>query len=122
MSKTNLLVIQAAVACGWGLAGGAVYLLALGVGFSVGINDLLPIIASVVVSWVVGYLAVFCPGGIGVREAMMLALLKPALAIQALFVLPLLSRLLFTTADAVIGGGALFYGARHKPLAKLFRK
>jgi hypothetical protein len=121
LRRSRLLAIQLAVTCGWILPGVALYLLAKGVGLPVDIHNLFPIMVSVVTSWVIGYLVLFCPGGVGVREATMLALLKPALAVEAALILPLLSRVLFTIAEAAIGGTALWYGVRHRALPNLLK-
>jgi uncharacterized membrane protein YbhN (UPF0104 family) len=58
--------------------------------------------ASFVVSYVVGILAVFAPGGLVVREAALVALLAPALGGEQALALAVASRLWLTVIDAVL--------------------
>lgn len=98
-----MLSIQGVSTLGWLLAVFAVYFLAKGVGLPVVVADLLPIAAALVTSWLAGYLAVFAPGGLGVREGVMLVMLQPAVAAQTALLLPLLARIMFMIAEAVLG-------------------
>lgn len=50
-------------------------------------------------SWVVGFLSVVVPAGLGVRDALMLWMLQPLLAAPLPVVLPLVSRLAWLAAD-----------------------
>ncbi len=54
-------------------------------------------------SWVVGYLAVFAPGGIGVRETVMTALLVPLLAAPEALVYAAVHRFIWVAAELALG-------------------
>jgi hypothetical protein len=59
------------------------------------------------VSWAVGFVAIFAPGGVGVREAMIVALLAGHLGEARAIVLAGASRLVLTLIDLVLGGIAV---------------
>ena len=60
-------------------------------------------IGGYIVSYVVGYLAIFAPGGIGVREVFSVALFTGVLPIEELTALALVHRSLFTVIELVMG-------------------
>lgn len=57
-------------------------------------------IGTFAVSYIVGYLAVFTPGGLGVREFLIVGLLTPAIGAQAAVALGVASRLVLTINQA----------------------
>jgi len=54
-------------------------------------------------SWVAGYLAVFAPGGIGVRETVMTALLVPLLAAPDALIYAAVHRFVWVAAELALG-------------------
>ena len=82
---------------GYGFAAG---LLARGLG-----ADLLPTIGAFAVSWVVGFLVVGAPAGLGVREAVMTSALTPAAGADVALAVAIGSRALWTSVQ--LGGAAL---------------
>ena len=62
---------------------------------------LLPLVLAGILSWVVGFLVVFVPGGIGVREAVLTAVASVALPPDIAATVAIVSRLVFTIADAL---------------------
>lgn len=113
ISLSSMVVIQLIVAVSWILTGLAAYFLAKGVGLHIVPTDMIPLISAMPLSWLAGYLAVILPGGLGVREGMMLLILKPVLVVQTALLLPILSRVMFLLSEALLGLMALFLGMRH---------
>jgi uncharacterized membrane protein YbhN (UPF0104 family) len=60
-------------------------------------------IGAFCMSWVIGYLALFAPGGIGVREAAMTALLVPVLPAQDALLYAAIHRFLWVAAELILG-------------------
>lgn len=60
-------------------------------------------IGAFCISWVIGYVALFAPGGIGVREAAMTALLVPALSAQDVLLYAAIHRFLWVAAELTLG-------------------
>lgn len=71
-------------------------------------------IGAFAVSYIVGYLAVFTPGGLGVRELLMVGLLTPALGGPAALALSVASRLMLTINQ--LGAAAPFLVFRESPI------
>lgn len=98
---------------GWGLYGTAFWLLARGLGLPSTLT--LPAAAGVfALGYILGLLALFAPGGVGVREAVYIALLTPALGSGGAVALSLASRLLLTLTEGAAGLGALLTAGRSK--------
>jgi uncharacterized membrane protein YbhN (UPF0104 family) len=79
------------------------WLLAYGL-FGVPAGELRVFVGAFAVSSLAGFVAVFAPGGIGVREAVLAALLAPRIGQADAIALALASRLILIAAD--LGGGA----------------
>ncbi len=60
-------------------------------------------IGAFCISWVIGYVAVFAPGGIGVREAAMTALLAPVLPAGDALLYAAIHRFLWVAAELALG-------------------
>jgi hypothetical protein len=88
----------------FGLAG---YFVALGIGLNHDLSLLIPIAGSMLLSDTIGLFAFVVPGGIGVRESVMYAMLKSAVDIQICFMLPVAFRLVTTISDLLLGGAAM---------------
>lgn len=82
------------------------YLVALGIGMPNDFSMVIPISAAMLLSDTVGFFVFLAPGGIGVREGVMFAILKSVIGIQTCFVLPIAIRLVTTVNDLLLGGTA----------------
>ncbi len=64
-------------------------------------------------AWSVGFLIIFFPGGIGPREAALIAVLSPVMPAASALVVALASRMVMTIGDLVWAAAALVIGRRH---------
>ncbi len=87
----------------WALYGTAFWLTGRAL-FPVPASDFVLFAAAFPLGWLVGMAAVFAPGGIGVREAVLVGLLAPTVGQREAIVIAAASRLLLTAADLVGGG------------------
>jgi len=97
----------------WALYGAAFYL------FLASLTPLplasLPLLSGVnALSFVAGYMAIVTPGGLGVREAAMTALLQPVVPLSVAAILAIASRL-WTIAAELAGGAAVLLMRRKTP-------
>lgn len=84
-------------ALGWAFQGLSFWVLALGLGFPLSPLEAAPAYAA---AYVAGYLVLFAPAGVGVREGMLVAFLGPPLGAGAA-VLALLARLWSTMVEMI---------------------
>lgn len=91
----EVMAVQVAV---WALSGLSFWVL-------IGDNELpaLLAISSFSVAWALGYLAVFAPGGIGVREAALVMLLTGTISAEAAVVYASVHRLLWAGLELALG-------------------
>jgi glycosyltransferase 2 family protein len=82
--------------------------------FAVSTSDLSRYIGVFALSWLVGLVAVFAPGGIGVREAVIVALLSHRLGEAQAIVLAATSRIILTAIDLVAGALSLSLPLLHR--------
>jgi glycosyltransferase 2 family protein len=82
--------------------------------FAVSTSDLSHYIGVFALSWLVGLVAVFAPGGIGVREAVIVALLSHRLGEAQAIVLAATSRIILTAIDLVAGTLSLSLPLLHR--------
>jgi uncharacterized membrane protein YbhN (UPF0104 family) len=75
--------------------------------FPVGAGDLVFFTAAFALGWLAGMIAVFAPGGIGVREAVLVALLSPRIGPTEAMVVAGASRVVLTAAD-LLGAAVAF--------------
>ena len=68
-----------------------------------GVNHLILVIGVFSFAGVIGLLAIFVPAGIGVREGIIVLLLKPYLPIELVIIISILSRIWTTIADGILG-------------------
>jgi uncharacterized membrane protein YbhN (UPF0104 family) len=95
--RVLLLLLQGGI---WALLGLSFYLVLLGVGIhSVPLIDAAGVFA---LSWLAGFLAVFVPGGIGVREGVLGFLLAPYVEAPVAFAGALIARLLWLIIEAAM--------------------
>lgn len=85
-------------AVAWAGYGAALWLLARGILPSVGLRPALAV-AVFTASYLAGFLALFAPGGIGVREGLFILMLQGPLGIGAATALAVASRLLLTLTE-----------------------
>lgn len=84
----------------WGVYAGAFTLFVRGLGLQGGILDLGPPFAA---AYLLGYVALFAPAGIGIREGFLIAFLRPGLATAAVGV-AVLARVWMTVVELVPAG------------------
>jgi uncharacterized membrane protein YbhN (UPF0104 family) len=73
--------------------------------------------AAFALSWLLGLVVIFAPGGIGVREASLVAILSAVLPASQILVLALVHRLLWVSIEAIYGLIAwLFFGTKTRHL------
>jgi glycosyltransferase 2 family protein len=85
------------------LFGIGAYLLCLGLGYSLEPREGLLIMASLLLSEVGGILAILAPGGLGVREGIMYAMLTGASTAALALILPLAARAVTMIVDVLLG-------------------
>jgi hypothetical protein len=90
----------------WAAYGAAFWLTARAL-FAVPVSDLPRYIGAFSLAWLAGFVAVFAPGGVGVREAVIVGLLGSRLGEANAIVLAATSRIVLTTIDLVAGGVSL---------------
>ena len=61
------------------------------------------VLGAFLIGWLVGFLALFAPGGFGIREGVLVALLLPLLSSSETLDFALLHRLLWTVAELLLG-------------------
>ncbi|WP_066258547.1 lysylphosphatidylglycerol synthase transmembrane domain-containing protein [Hydrogenophaga flava] len=79
--------------------------------------DLLEMVLLFAVSWTAGFLVPGSPGGIGVREAVMIQLMGPAIGLETALGVALVMRLCSMGADALAFGVGLLFRPRPQPPA-----
>lgn len=100
---------------GWLLAGAQVWLLATAVGMDATGPTFALAVGGYALAWTVGFLVIVVPAGVGAREAVLAAVLAGLLDAGGVVVVVLLSRVLLTLADLLLGLGGAGLGrhARH---------
>jgi uncharacterized membrane protein YbhN (UPF0104 family) len=96
----------------WLLVGLHVWLLATGVGLDRSVETLALATGGYALAWTIGFLVVFVPAGIGVREAVLAAALSNQLDAGALVIVVLLSRAVLTLIDLLLGAVGLLVRRR----------
>lgn len=92
----------------WGTYGVAFWLLARGLG----LPSALPLATAAgafALGYILGLLALFAPGGVGVREVVLVGLLTPALGASGAVALSVASRILLTVTEVLAPLGALLF-------------
>ncbi|MEW6580270.1 MAG: hypothetical protein AB1435_13910 [Chloroflexota bacterium] len=96
-ASLGTLALQAAI---WALVGVSLWAILPG---QSGWRSVALAIGAFCLSWVIGYVAVFAPGGIGVRETVMTALLVPLLAVPDALVYAAAHRFVWVAAELALG-------------------
>ncbi|WP_324650854.1 lysylphosphatidylglycerol synthase domain-containing protein [Georgenia sp. H159] len=92
---------------GWIVAGVQVWVIGTSLGMDVTVATLALAVGGYALAWIVGFLAIVVPAGVGVREAVLGALLTGQLGAGAVVVTVLLARVVLTVADLLLGLGAM---------------
>jgi uncharacterized membrane protein YbhN (UPF0104 family) len=79
----------------------------------VGLGDLALYTGAFAAAWIVGLIAIYAPGGIGVREAVLVASLGPRIGSANALVIAAASRAVFTLADLIPAALSLPVLRRH---------
>jgi uncharacterized membrane protein YbhN (UPF0104 family) len=79
------------------------YFLCYGIGFEVAPGKMLLVMSSLLISDVIGFLAVIVPGGLGVREGVMYIILNDVSTETLALMLPVASRVVSMLVDVVLG-------------------
>jgi len=95
----------------WLFNGLQIWLLASRVGAPLGTAALLAV-GGFAFAWSVGFLVVFAPAGVGVREVLLITLLTPAVGAGAATAVALVSRVVTTAGDLLVAGAA---SSRRRP-------
>jgi uncharacterized membrane protein YbhN (UPF0104 family) len=96
----------------WAVAGFQVWLMLTAMGMEATVGTFLLATGGYALAWTVGFLVVFIPAGIGVREVVLGAVLSGYLAQGSVLAVILLSRVFLTTADLGWGIGASLLAGR----------
>jgi uncharacterized membrane protein YbhN (UPF0104 family) len=97
----------------WAVAGVQIWLLGLGVEVEASPAALARVVGAYAVAWVVGFLVLVVPAGLGAREVVLLALLAPLVPNDgAVLVLVLVSRIVLTAADVTLAAAGLVVSRR----------
>lgn len=113
-SRILLAFIELVYACSWPLAGFGGYFLAKGIGLHVLPRDIFALLASMSLAWVAGYAALITPGGFGIREGLMLLMLRNLVPAETALIFPILSRLMHLAVEAFLGLLAFSFGIKYK--------
>ena len=89
------------------------YFLAIGIGMDIPFSNIFAIITAISVSVILGYVAFFSPGGLGVREGVMLLMLKQFSNIEIALVLPIVMRLIYVIIDLLLGIIGIIVGMKY---------
>lgn len=98
----------------WLLLGGSFWLCARGL-LGVPEQDAAFYMGAFAIAWLAGLVAVYAPGGLGVREAVLVTLLSSRIGAANALVLAAASRLIFILVDVVLAGAAAVALSRGKP-------
>lgn len=99
----------------WVVAGLQVWLLASGLGMAASASTFALCVGGYAMAWTVGFLVIFVPAGAGVREAVLAIVLAGALSRGGVVAVVLLSRVVLTAADLLMGGAGLALARLHGP-------
>jgi len=113
-AQALIFYVQFIYICSWSLMGFGGYFLAKGIGLDIPSGSMFAILASMSISWLIGYFAIISPGGLGIREGTMLLMLSNIVNIQTALIFPILSRFMYLIAEALLGITAFLVGIKYK--------
>lgn len=100
---------------GWLLAGAHVWLLGVAAGMEVSFATYLVCVGGYALAWTLGFLFIPVPAGVGIREAVLVAVLTNVLDRGGILVLVLLSRVVLTVADVALAAVAALMSRKARP-------
>ncbi|MGO1584260.1 MAG: lysylphosphatidylglycerol synthase transmembrane domain-containing protein [Actinomycetaceae bacterium] len=115
LSAGGILRAAAWAVVGWLLAGTQVWLLATAVGLDPTLETFARAVSGYALAWVGGFLAIIFPAGVGVREGILGIMLAGLLDSGAVLVVVLMSRVLLTAVDLLLGLGTGMLIKRQAP-------
>lgn len=107
ITAATLTGSSAVAVLAWVFSGTQVVLIALGLGIEVPLAQVPQWIGIYALAWVAGFLFFIAPAGLGAREGVLVSLLALQLPLAEAVTIALLSRVVTTAADFVLGLGAL---------------
>jgi len=113
IEKWLILYIQFLYLIAWIPPGISAYFLAKGIGLDVAFSDVLALVSSMSVSWIIGYIAIFTPSGLGVREGIMFLMLKQFSNVKTALILPLATRLVCIIIELLLGIIGILLGMKY---------
>lgn len=102
----------------WPAVGAGFWLCARGL-VTIPAHELPVYVGAYAVAWLVGFVAVYAPGGLGVREAVLVALLAGRLGASDALVVAAVSRAILTLVDLALAGAGVLLLRRPRPQAVL---
>lgn len=112
MKKRIFIYVQIWYFIAYAFLGVAMFFLARGIGMHIPFFNIFAITATISISAILGYIAFFSPGGLGVREGMMFIMLRQYATVEVALILPIAARLLCIVADLVLGAVGISVGMR----------
>ena len=79
------------------------YFMCLGIGFDITNNSIYLVMSSMIISDIIGFLAIIVPSGLGVREGIMYLLLKGGTFRALSLILPIATRVVIMFVDVFLG-------------------
>jgi hypothetical protein len=116
-AQALIFYIQFIYICSWSLMGFGGYFLAKGIGLDIPFGSMFAVLASMSLSWLIGYFAFISPGGLGVREGVMLLMLSGIVDVRTALIFPILSRLMYLISEALLGLTAFSFGVKYAVFA-----
>jgi glycosyltransferase 2 family protein len=113
IEKWLILYIQFLYLIAWIPPGISAYFLAKGIGLDVAFTDVFAFVSSMSVSWIIGYIAIFTPGGLGVREGIMFLMLKQFSNVNTALILPIAMRLIYIFMELLLGIVGILVGMKY---------
>jgi hypothetical protein len=118
IKKMLLIYLQLLYLLGYVPVGIGMYFLAKGIGMEIPFSSILPIIATLSVSFVLGYIAFFSPGGLGIREGSMFVMLKQFSNVETALILPIAMRLIYIIIELLLGIIGIIAGMKYGYFSK----
>jgi hypothetical protein len=118
IKKMLLVYLQLLYLFGYVPVGIGMYFLAKGIGMEIPFSSILPIIATLSVSFILGYIAFFSPGGLGIREGSMFVMLKQFSNIETALILPIAMRLIYIIIELLLGIIGIIAGMKYGYFSK----
>ncbi len=112
MKKRIYIYVQIWYFIAYAYLGVAMFFLARGIGMHIPFFNIFAITATISIAAILGYIAFFSPGGLGVREGMMFIMLRQYASVEVALILPIAARLLCIIADLVLGALGIYVGMK----------